>query len=171
MATGITRTGTRKSAGAHAVDAAGRRSRKGGTLYDPVSGQQIYRATAGPDPLNPGQMAIDPQNGQDGRAEPALQPEPVPMLVQEANRQYQLSLVTAQQKWQQDRDTQAYRQATVKARNDYNSQLLGVQRAHARRADGDRAAADRSARWSTTSLTAASAWSCARQDRAGDADE
>lgn len=103
---------------------------KGGTLYDPVSGQQIYSPTLGManTVLNPGQTSVNQQTGATTH-NPLYDPNQYAMLAQEANRQYQLNLVAAQQKWQSDRDTQSYRQATVKAQNDYASQLLGVQRA------------------------------------------
>jgi hypothetical protein len=80
-------------------------------------------------PLNPGQAVANAQGQITGQV-PLYDPNQFKMMVQEANRQYQISLIGAQQQWQQDRDTQAFRQAQQAAQNQLQTQLLGVQRAN-----------------------------------------
>src|SRR5215510_1031962 len=96
-------------------------------VYNPTTGTYTPFG-GGVATLSPGQIAVSPTAGVIGR-NPIYDPTQYALLVQEANRQYQLQLTIAQQKWQQDRDTQAYRNAQQQAENQYRTQLLGIQRA------------------------------------------
>lgn len=130
---------------------------RGSMVYDPVSGRFLYpggSVSAGgaggaggaagtvsgapgypqfpnynpQNTLSPGQMSVNSLTGKT-TSNPLYDPSQYALLVQEANRQYQLSIMQAQQKWQQDRDTQAYRNATIDSNNQLQTQLLGIQRA------------------------------------------